>query len=490
MVAKTLAMSIVIHGEAVRFNRGKSRPDDFDFKYMRGYDGKVYPYVSSQCFKKYWREALQSQPSPVIRQGRNQAFTLGDPITFVDDDLFGYMVAGADADEESDESEATETTDAVDDVLERVAFQPEVLKQGGKPYLNQLLISESLPDYLRTKLTSDEQEAITNANDEQEAITNAKDKKDKKDKKLTEEVLEILLKSLNEALGDKDLSGDQRFGRTKPSRDQKAKIDSGKTASVASVNRKLLLDFFKREMEQDKPQDTKRRTAAVRMHALVAFSGIRTARDFQTFARDTPYNGEFAVINPNEIGIYSGWMKSRILIEAHRIGKFYVGKNLDILPDQTKGSTIEKKTNPYSRKAEDVSFVRLPEQDRTSRLQAIVQALADVGNRQGPASGALHDGSLRPKAFIAAMMTCADSPFDSVWIGSNDRPHLDTDRLKNVLSDWGDLFLDKRIYVGLFVDGERSDKTRVEKVISEAGFQPIVGLPRTILLQLAKEVAA
>jgi len=133
-------MSILIHGEAVRFNRGKSRTDDFDFKYLRGYDGKVFPYVSSQCFKKYWREALTSLPSPVIRQGRNQAFTLGDPVNFVDDDLFGYMVAGADAETEED-TEATESSEAVDETLERFAFQPDAIKQGGTPFLRRILES-------------------------------------------------------------------------------------------------------------------------------------------------------------------------------------------------------------------------------------------------------------------------------------------------------------------------------------------------------------
>jgi len=307
---------------------------------------------------------------------------------------------------------------------------------------------------------------------------------------VTDEILQLLLKSLNDSLGDSELSGQQRFGRSKPSKEQKGKLDSGNTATVAVVNRKLLLDFFKRELEQDKPLDTKRRTAPVRMHALVAFSGIRTARDFQIFARDTAYNGEFAVVNPNDVGIYSGWMKSRILIEAHRIGKFFVGKNLDILPDQAKDTTVLQEPNPYSRKGEKVDFIQLDEPTRTTRLRAIVEALANIGNNQGPASGALHDGSLRPKAFIAAMMKCADSPFDSVWIGSNDRPYLDTERLKNVLTDWADLFLDKRIYVGLFVDGESSDKERVEASIRDSGFEPVVGMPRAIMLQLAKEIAA
>ncbi|MEK7248876.1 MAG: hypothetical protein AAB209_00495, partial [Bacteroidota bacterium] len=110
----TLAISLFVHGEAVRFNRGKLRPGDYDFKYMKGSDGNIYPYVSSQCFKRYWREALPNPPSPVTRgknkkgEEINQVYTDGNPIRYVDDDLFGYMIAGAE--EEAGES-PTETTE-------------------------------------------------------------------------------------------------------------------------------------------------------------------------------------------------------------------------------------------------------------------------------------------------------------------------------------------------------------------------------------------
>ncbi len=60
----TVAISLLVHGEAVRFNRGQSRGDDYDFKYMMGRDGKVYPYVSSQCFTRYWRGAFPGTSRP------------------------------------------------------------------------------------------------------------------------------------------------------------------------------------------------------------------------------------------------------------------------------------------------------------------------------------------------------------------------------------------------------------------------------------------
>ena len=222
-------------------------------------------------------------------------------------------------------------------------------------------------------------------------------------------------------------------------------------------NKKLLLRTFSKEL-QDKPKrDTEKRTAPVRMHALVAFSGIKTARDFQTFSRDTAFTGANSVMNPNKPGIYSAWLKTRILIESHRIGKFYVGKNMDILPDKVNGMAIQKEQNPYSRDQPSVEYVELGNEERTRRLRAILRALANIGNSQGPASGALHDGSLRPKAFVAGMMNCADSPFDYIWAGYNDdsTPYLDVNLLRESIQDWKDLFASKTIYVGLPADAGR-----------------------------------
>ena len=82
----TIALEIIVHGEAVRYNRGQAG-SQFDFKHMT-VTGKndVIPYVSSQCFKKHWRETLPDSPSPITipldakGQVKNQAYTSGDPM--------------------------------------------------------------------------------------------------------------------------------------------------------------------------------------------------------------------------------------------------------------------------------------------------------------------------------------------------------------------------------------------------------------------------
>ena len=92
-------------------------------------------------------------------------------------------------------------------------------------------------------------------------------------------------------------SGPSR-ARSSPRRRQKP---TG-TDEIQQRNKKFLLRTFSKEL-QDKPkQDTKKRTAPVRMHALVAFSGIKTAKDFQTFSRDIAYTGANSMMNPTNQG--------------------------------------------------------------------------------------------------------------------------------------------------------------------------------------------
>jgi CRISPR-associated protein Cst2 len=61
------------------------------------YKGRqVYPYVSSQAFRYWWRQALKENAnwnmSPIERD-RKIAFTHANPMDYEDDDVFGYMRA-------------------------------------------------------------------------------------------------------------------------------------------------------------------------------------------------------------------------------------------------------------------------------------------------------------------------------------------------------------------------------------------------------------
>lgn len=61
-------------------------------------DGKIHPYVSAQAFRRWLRDSLPADEprSGVTRSGsgkNQQAYTEGRPDRYLDDDLFGYMVA-------------------------------------------------------------------------------------------------------------------------------------------------------------------------------------------------------------------------------------------------------------------------------------------------------------------------------------------------------------------------------------------------------------
>ena len=59
-------------------------------------DNEVYPYVSGQAFRNWWRTTLGEEfdwnLSPITRE-KKIAFTATNPVEFDDDDVFGYMKA-------------------------------------------------------------------------------------------------------------------------------------------------------------------------------------------------------------------------------------------------------------------------------------------------------------------------------------------------------------------------------------------------------------
>jgi len=78
-------------------NNGTTEDNVARVKQMR-VGREMYPYVSAQAFRRWLRDSLPASErrSPVTRSGtgaKQQAYTAGRPDLYVDDDLFGYMVA-------------------------------------------------------------------------------------------------------------------------------------------------------------------------------------------------------------------------------------------------------------------------------------------------------------------------------------------------------------------------------------------------------------
>ncbi|MGH3777039.1 MAG: type I-B CRISPR-associated protein Cas7/Cst2/DevR [Pseudonocardiaceae bacterium] len=81
-------------------------------------NGKGHPYVSAQAFRRWLRDSLPADEprSGVTRSGsgkNQQAYTEGRPDRYLDDDLFGYMVAVSKANYQRDTVLATGTFVAV-----------------------------------------------------------------------------------------------------------------------------------------------------------------------------------------------------------------------------------------------------------------------------------------------------------------------------------------------------------------------------------------
>lgn len=97
-------------------NAGKDTMSNFDnaVKTKSIYkNGNNYVYVSGQAWRFWWREALQKNIgwtlSPVIRD-KNIAFTNANPLTYPDDDIFGYMRAATEEYEEKGKKKSRNIT--------------------------------------------------------------------------------------------------------------------------------------------------------------------------------------------------------------------------------------------------------------------------------------------------------------------------------------------------------------------------------------------
>jgi hypothetical protein len=347
----TIAISLLVHGEAVRFNRGQSRGDDFDFKYMRGRDGKEYPYVSSQCYKKYWRESLPGPFSPITREKdakgkeKNQAYTDGNPVKYVDDDLFGYMIAGAAELEEQGDADAQTGIESPEDI-EKSLFTTDNIAEAEALRKKLLDTTNPLSQFILNVTSAEARQTLQSSESP------------------TDEIQQALVEALNDAVKSEELYDAKRFEKVTGLGPVKKKLQkASSTEEKLEAKKSLLGKAFAKELQLKEKRPTTRRTAPIRMHALVAFSGIKTAKDFQTFSRDVVYTGKNSIVNPTPQGIYSGWLKTRILIESHRIGKFYLG------PEHGYAQRSRARSRDQKRAESLFAYVRTGRLCRTRRVR-------------------------------------------------------------------------------------------------------------------------
>ena len=89
-------------------------------------NGKQYPYVSGQAWRYWWRETLKNEfkwnMSPITRE-KKIAFTSADPFIYPDDDVFGYMKAKK---ENNENITLTRVSPLKNSALISVAYNPVV----------------------------------------------------------------------------------------------------------------------------------------------------------------------------------------------------------------------------------------------------------------------------------------------------------------------------------------------------------------------------
>lgn len=79
-------------------NNGRGKDNVTRVKALLAGRGERLPYISAQALRRWWRDSLpqSEERSRVHREGsgkNQQAYTEGRPDHYLDDDLFGYMVA-------------------------------------------------------------------------------------------------------------------------------------------------------------------------------------------------------------------------------------------------------------------------------------------------------------------------------------------------------------------------------------------------------------
>lgn len=95
-ISKGLAITYLVHLSIASPSGGRSEIENLNVikKIREGY--LDYPYASAQAMKRSLRDTLKGlghSVSPIINSA--PARTVGDPMKYIDDDLFGYMNAGS-----------------------------------------------------------------------------------------------------------------------------------------------------------------------------------------------------------------------------------------------------------------------------------------------------------------------------------------------------------------------------------------------------------
>lgn len=96
---KCLTLTYLTRASYASLNGSDKEADNISsIKKIRMNDGREYPYKSSQAIRRDLREQLavlgwELSEAALAKQNKGAASTLGEPDKYIDDDLFGFMIA-------------------------------------------------------------------------------------------------------------------------------------------------------------------------------------------------------------------------------------------------------------------------------------------------------------------------------------------------------------------------------------------------------------
>ena len=102
MICKCLTITYLTRASYASLNGSDKEADNISsIKKIRMNDDLEYPYKSSQAIRRDLREQLavlnwELSEAAVAKQKKGAAATLGEPEKYIDDDLFGFMIADKD----------------------------------------------------------------------------------------------------------------------------------------------------------------------------------------------------------------------------------------------------------------------------------------------------------------------------------------------------------------------------------------------------------
>ncbi|MGY4958570.1 type I-B CRISPR-associated protein Cas7/Cst2/DevR [Streptomyces nigrescens] len=218
---------------------------------------------------------------------------------------------------------------------------------------------------------------------------------------------------------------------------------------------------------------------------LVSVVPQRPELDFGTMSRDFPA-GEHPVIHQHQL--YSSVLAGDVLLDLPRAGVFETdGSGLRVALSQASADAA------LAAGAEQVDFrgttaVRLPLAERRRRIALLLRTLAAL---RGGAKQSLHYGDRTPALILLAPLKGGVNPFTRVLAARDGKPEFSTDVLREELEAWSDE-LDGPVRVGWapgFLGDQRERARREVEDLIKAD-KVILGHPRNVLTELAKEIEA